>query len=189
MCFHESSLFLSPEFDLQLEKKRENLLDIQVSILDVTNDSVFIDDNSPTAEPFRGTIREERLGVGKGSVLHSHPGTNVRNNGKIEIQTLGKIRVCDGIIHAGTQDLGVEALIEIEFSIVRLHLPRSDGGKGCREKRDDQVVFPEIVLAVMDQSVLGRGKDEPRSLNSHLQGRIRRPCAVGPRNSGSEQQR
>jgi len=179
-----SSLFLSPEFCLQLEKKRENLLDIQMPILDVTNDSVPVDDHGPAAEPFRGTVREERLGVGKGPVLHSHPGENVRNNRKLQIQTLGKIRVRDGIIHAGTQDLGVEALIEIEFSVVRLHLPRSDRGEGCREKRDDQVVFPEIVLAVMDQPVLGRGKDEPRSLVPHFQG-----PAGGPGNSDSEQQR
>jgi hypothetical protein len=35
-----------------------------------------------------------------------------------------------------------------------LHLARSDGGKGGREKSDDQIVFPVILIRIVDQPVL-----------------------------------
>ena len=63
--------------------------------------------------------------------------------------------VRDGIIHADAQHLGVQALIEIELSIVRLHLPRSGRGEGRREKGHHQMVLSEIVFGIIHQPILG----------------------------------
>jgi hypothetical protein len=35
-----------------------------------------------------------------------------------------------------------------------LHLARSDGGKGSREKCDDQMIFPVILVEIGDQPIL-----------------------------------
>jgi len=50
------------------------------------------------------------------------------------LQAFGKKLVRNRIILADAQDPGVKALIEIEISLMPIHFPRSDRGKGCREE-------------------------------------------------------
>ena len=54
----------------------------------------------------------------------------------------------------GLQNPGVEALIEIEVSLMRVHLPRSDRGERRGEERDDQVVLSIIIGVVVNQPAI-----------------------------------
>ena len=93
--------------------------------------------------------------MGKGSVSHSHPGQHVGNKGKLKIQTLGEVRIRNRIVHADAQNPGVQALVEIEFSVMRLHLPRSDRGEGGGKECHDQMVFSVIIAVVIHQFAFG----------------------------------
>ena len=75
--------------------------------------------------------------------------------GNCRSRLLAKCLFVVGIIHADAQDPGVQALIEIQISIVRLHLARSGRGEGGREERHDQMVLPVVVLVIIHQPVFG----------------------------------
>jgi hypothetical protein len=47
-----------------------------------------------------------------------------------------------------------------------LHLARSDGGIGCREKRDDEVMLAVILFRIVDQPVVGRGEGKIECLST-----------------------
>ncbi len=47
-----------------------------------------------------------------------------------------------------------------------LHLTRSGGGEGSREKCDDKVIFPVILIGVVEQPVLAGGKTEIQCLGT-----------------------
>ncbi len=64
-------------------------------------------------------------------------------------------------------DLGVKAVIEGKIPLMTLHLARSDGSKGSREKCDDQVVFPIVVIQITDQPVMGGGEGKVESFLAH----------------------
>jgi len=60
-----------------------------------------------------------------------------------------------------------------------LHLPRSDGGIGCREKGHDEMVLSIILLGIVNGPVKRRGKSEIECLSTHqlrflLRSRIRK---------------
>ena len=83
------------------------------------------------------------------------------------------------IVHADAQNPGVQALIEIQISIVRLHLARSGRGEGGREEGHDQMMLPEVILVIVNQPILGRGQREPGRLIPDFQDRERRAGTVG----------
>jgi len=56
----------------------------------------------------------------------------------------------DRIIHTDTHDPGVQALVEIEIPVMRLHLARSDRGEGGREEGHDQVILPVIIFVIVN---------------------------------------
>ena len=151
---YDSSFFL-PKLFFQFQKKHEDFLVVRRTILDVANDAVLIDDHGPSSEPVRGAIRTEGRRWGVGPILYPHPGQHIGNERKLQIHTFGKVLVRYGIIHADAQDLGVQALIEIKVSIVRLHLSRSDRGEGGWKEGHHEVMLPIVVLVVIHEAVLG----------------------------------
>jgi hypothetical protein len=48
-----------------------------------------------------------------------------------------------------------------------LHLPRSDGGIGSREKGDDQMVFSIILFRIVDNPIVSRWKSKIEGLTTH----------------------
>ena len=73
----------------------------------------------------------------------------------------------DYIIDTDTQNPGVEAVIEGEIPLMTLHLARSDGGVGCREEGDDQMVLPVILIGIVDGPIMGRRQREIEYFAAH----------------------
>jgi hypothetical protein len=69
-----------------------------------------------------------------------------------------------------------------------LHLARSDGSKGSREKRDDQRVLPIILIEIVDQPILGGWKGKVKGFFTHQRFLIPFRKTNGGKNKYNEQQ-
>ena len=71
------------------------------------------------------------------------------------------------VIHADTQDLGIESFELGQFSLVGRNLVRSNGGPG-QGKEGDQDIVPAQVFAELDGFILVALEGEIRGLDANL---------------------
>jgi len=81
---------------------------------------------------------------------------------KGQAQAIGPVSEGFNIVTADARDAGVEAVIEIQVSLVTLHFPRSDRGECSREESQDKMMSTVIAAVVVSQVILAGGQREGR---------------------------